>query len=118
MPRKKCVRHVGHAPDVTYYKPAGIPLRLLDEVIVHLDEIEALRLADKEGLYQDAAAEKMNISRQTFGRILDEAHRKIADALTTGKSIRIEGGHIQVKLVAEQDEMLHDRRRRNRERDE
>jgi methionyl-tRNA synthetase len=61
-----------------------------------LDEFEAVRLADHEALYQEQAAEKMNVSRQTFGRIIDSAHRKIAEALVEGKSLRIEGGDIQM----------------------
>ncbi|MGK7393687.1 MAG: DUF134 domain-containing protein [Candidatus Cyclobacteriaceae bacterium M3_2C_046] len=90
MPRKKCVRKITGNPDVTYYKPQGIPLRLLEEVVLHLDEYEAIRLADDEGLYQEQAALKMNVSRQTFGRILDSAHKKLAHALIKGKAIKIE----------------------------
>ncbi len=90
MPRKKCFRHIERHPGVSFYKPAGTPLRLLEEVQLQLDEYESIRLADLEGLYQEEAAERMKISRQTFGRILKEAHRKIADAIIEGKSIRIE----------------------------
>lgn len=59
-----------------------------------LDELEALRLADFLGKYQEEAAELMNVSRQTFGRILDSAHRKVADALLNGKALRVEGGPV------------------------
>jgi len=59
-----------------------------------LDELEAIRLADLEGLYQEKAAERMEVSRATFGRILDAAHRKIAGALIRGKALRIEGGPV------------------------
>jgi len=90
MPRKKCYRHIDSQPGINYYKPQGIPLRLLDEVRLQLDEFEAIRLSDMEGLYQEVAAEKMKVSRQTFGRILKEAHQKIAEALIQGKAIRIE----------------------------
>ena len=90
MPRNKCRRHIEGQPGINYYKPVGIPLRFLDEVNLLLDEFEAIRLADLEGLYQEDAAEKMKISRQTFGRILTSAHNKIADAIINGKSIRIE----------------------------
>ncbi len=96
MPRKKCLRFIEQAPDFTYYKPAGVPMRVLEEVVISLDEAEAIRLADHEKLYQEKAAEKMNISRQTFGRIIDSAHGKIADALINGKAIRIEGGNIEL----------------------
>jgi predicted DNA-binding protein (UPF0251 family) len=76
------------------FKPAGIPARELDEVVLPLDEFEALRLADLEGLYQEQAAERMGVSRPTFGRILDAAHRKVADALVHGHALRIEGGPV------------------------
>jgi uncharacterized protein len=62
----------------------------LEEVYLSLDELEALRLADYEGLYHEEAAEKMTISRQTFGRILGGARRKLAEALVEGKALRIE----------------------------
>jgi predicted DNA-binding protein (UPF0251 family) len=75
-----------------YFKPRGIPVRELDEVILSEDELEAIRLADFEGLYQEAAAGKMNVSRQTFGNIIRSAHKKIADALLNSKALKIEGG--------------------------
>ncbi len=76
------------------FKPAGIPARYLDEVRLTLDEFEALRLADLEGLYQEQAALRMEVSRPTFGRILDVAHQKVAEALVSGKALRIEGGPV------------------------
>jgi len=79
-------------PNSTYFKPRGIPLAVLDETILTVDEHEAIRLNDLEGLEQEEAAEKMNISRQTFGRILASARKKIADAIINAKAIRIEGG--------------------------
>lgn len=88
------MRLVRGRPEVTYYKPAGIPLRDLEEVVIGLDEFEALRLADLEGRYHEQAAQAMNISRQTFGRLIDDAHRKVAEALTGGKAIRLEGGNV------------------------
>lgn len=89
MPRTKCRRHIENQPNVTYYKPAGIPLRELSEITIELDELEAIRLADLDGLYQTKAAEQMKISRQTFGRIITSAHQKIAEALIKGKAIKI-----------------------------
>lgn len=89
MPRKKCMRNVCFSPDTRYYKPVGIPLGLLDENVLELDELEALRLADAQGLYHDSAAKQMGVSRQTFGRILEAARRKVADALINGKAIKI-----------------------------
>lgn len=62
----------------------------LEEVSLHMDEVEALRLADYEGLYHEDAAQRMKISRATFGRILDQARRKVAEALLKGKALRIE----------------------------
>lgn len=59
-----------------------------------LDELEAVRLADLEGLYQEQAAARMGVSRPTFGRILMSAHRKVAEALVAGKMLRIEGGQV------------------------
>lgn len=64
----------------------------LEDVTLTVDEIEAIRLADLEDLYQEDAALQMNISRQTFGRILASAHRKIAEAIIHAKALRIEGG--------------------------
>jgi uncharacterized protein len=90
MPRKKCFRHIDSKPGVTFYKPAGVPMHSLEEVVLHIDEFEAVRLADAEGLYHEEAAARMNISRQTFGRIVGEARRKIAGAITGGKAIVIE----------------------------
>lgn len=91
MPRPRKCRRIGFAPDVLYFKPAGIPLRDLDEIGLSLDELEALRLADLEGFYQEDAAEKMGVSRQTFANIVMAAHKKIAESLIHGKALRIEG---------------------------
>jgi predicted DNA-binding protein (UPF0251 family) len=64
----------------------------LEKVVLTIDEFEALRLADLEGLHQEAAGKQMNVSRQTFGNIIDSAHKKIADCLVNGKAVKIEGG--------------------------
>ncbi len=69
----------------------------LEEVVLNLDEFEAIRLADHEQLYQEEAASQMNISRQTFGRIIESAHKKIADVLVSGKALKIEGGEVNLK---------------------
>ncbi len=89
MPRIKCKRFIENRATSNYYKPAGTPFCQLSEVTLELDEFEAIRLADLEGMYQDEAAEKMQISRQTFGRIINSAHQKIAEALVMGKAIKI-----------------------------
>jgi len=95
MPRPRNFRRIGCLPQANYYKPRGIPLSVLQHVNLSYDELEAIRLADLEGLYQEKAAENMNISRQTFGRIIESAHKKIADALVNGKALSIKGGSIK-----------------------
>jgi uncharacterized protein len=94
--RPKCCRHIGCLPDKNYFKPRGIPSSQLEEVVLSLDEYEAVRLADFQQFYQEKAAAQMNVSRQTFGRIIESAHRKIADVLMNGKALKIEGGEVSV----------------------
>lgn len=96
MPRPFIQRRVCCKPESNYFKPRGIPIDILEEVNLTMDELEAVRLADLEGMYQEDAAAKMNISRQTFGNIIDSAHKKIADALLNGKALRIEGGVVKM----------------------
>lgn len=96
MPRPKCPRFIGELPNTTFYKPRGIPLSRLETIDLSYDELEAIRLADLEGYYHEQAAEKMRISRATFGRIIEAGHNKIADALVNGKAIKIEGGVIKM----------------------
>lgn len=96
MPRPTKWRRVAFIPEVNYFKPARIPLRILEEVNLSVEEAEAIRLKDLEGLEQESCAEKMNISRQTFQRVLASARQKIADALLNGKAIRIEGGNFEM----------------------
>lgn len=79
-------------PGVDYFKPRGVPLSRLEEVNLTIDELEALRLADLEGLYHEEAAKRMDVSRQTFGNIINSAHKKIADSIINSKAIKIEGG--------------------------
>ncbi len=93
MPRPAKWRTVAATPAVTYFKPAGVPLRLLSEVKLAVEEMEAIRLKDLEGLEQEECAQKMSISRPTFHRVLKAARQKIADAFLNGKAIRIEGGN-------------------------
>ena len=95
MPRPCKCRHIRCKPDTNYFKPRGIPLDMLEEVNLALDDIEAVRLADWEGLYQEDAAREMNISRQTFGNIINSAHKKIADVLLNAKALKIEGGTVK-----------------------
>jgi predicted DNA-binding protein (UPF0251 family)/predicted Fe-Mo cluster-binding NifX family protein len=87
---------VDAAPGVRLFKPQGIPARQLEEVYLLFDGYEALRLADLEGLRQDEAAERMQISRQTFGRILAEARKAVTEAIVKGLVLRIEGGECRM----------------------
>ena len=96
MPRPKQCRRVCLKPGCTYFKPAGVPTSTLEEIVVAVDELEALRLADVEGLYHEKAAEQMGVSRRTFGRIIDSARKKVAQALIQGMALRIEGGVIEM----------------------
>ncbi|MFC1913316.1 DUF134 domain-containing protein [Chloroflexota bacterium] len=96
MSRPPKCRRVEFMPDVTYFKPAGIPLRALEEVQMSVEEAEAIRLRDLEELEQEQGAEKMHVSRPTFQRVLASARKKIADALLNGKAIRINGGSFEM----------------------
>ena len=93
----KC-RNVSISPNAVYFKPRGIPLCSLEEVCLNFDEVEAMRLADFESMYQEEAAKQMNISRQTFGNIINSAHKKVADALINGKALQIKGGIVEIKI--------------------
>jgi uncharacterized protein len=97
MARPKCCRRVGDTPEKICFRPEGGVASCPEEVLLTLDEYEALRLADLEGLYQEQAALRMNISRQTFGRIVETARRKVADVLVNGKTLRIKGGPVSIK---------------------
>lgn len=92
MTRPCCRRRVACLPGADYFKPRGIPMIYLEEVALSVDELEAVRLADLEGKYHEAAAKAMDVSRATFGRIVESARRKIAQALVQGKALKIEGG--------------------------
>jgi len=82
-------RRVIFDPNVTYFKPRAIPLSILDEVDLGVDELEAIRLCDFEEQNQVEAAKKMKVSQSTLQRILSSAHKKIAEALIKGKAIKI-----------------------------
>lgn len=93
MAREPRCRHVERPPSVNYFKPGGIPAASLQEVILKVEELEAVRLKDLLGWEQEECAAKMQVSRPTFQRILIEGRAKIADALVNGKALRIEGGN-------------------------
>jgi len=92
MPRPRKCRRVGCLPGVKYFKPIGIPMKDLKEIRLTVEELEALRLKEIEGLDQQQGAVRMGVSRPTFQRILATARRKTAEALITGKALRIDGG--------------------------
>ena len=96
MARPPSCRKVSGKPVAGVFKPAGIPASELDFLVLTLDELEAMKLADLEGKYQGEAAQLMHVSRPTFGRIIESAHRKVAEALVQGKALRIEGGPVAI----------------------
>jgi len=99
MPRPRKPRCVQGEPVSNIFKPRGIPLLDLKEVSLPIEGLEAVRLSDLEKLDQETAAGRMNISRQTFGRVLAEAREVIAEALVMGKMIRIQGGSYTMPSV-------------------
>lgn len=97
MPRPFCCRRIAGSPAASVFKPTGVPMVGLGEIVMSLDEFEAMRLADLDGLYQEQAATQMKVSRTTVGRLIDSARRKVADAIVHGKALRIEGGPVRVE---------------------
>ncbi len=97
MPKPKKERLVRFPPPALLFRPIGIPSSHLGEVVLELDEYEALRLVDHEGMDHSRAADELGISRATCARILESAHRKIADAVVNGCAIRIEGGNYRFR---------------------
>lgn len=89
MPRPRSRRHINFNPNVTYFKPRGIPLRNLSVVSLTIEEVEALRLKNIEGFSQVECAEKMNTSQSTFQRILSSVYNKLSDAIINGKALEI-----------------------------
>jgi len=89
MPRPRHYKKISFDPEVTYFKPRGIPLRDLEEVEISFEELEALRLKNVENLDQTKCAEKMQTSQSTFQRILSSAYKKLAQAIVEGKAIRV-----------------------------
>jgi predicted DNA-binding protein (UPF0251 family) len=99
MPRPHCPRRVDAMPPQTHFKPRGVPVAQLEEIQLSVDELEALRLADLEGLYHEDAAARMNVSRPTFGRIVEAARRKVAEALVKGRALKIAGGVVEMPAM-------------------
>lgn len=96
MPRPRMNRRICRQPPVGFYKPQGVPLGRLRGLTLTLDGLEAIRLADAEGLEHEAAAASMGISRPTFSRLLAEARGTVARALANGWALRIEGGNYEL----------------------
>ncbi|PIN93591.1 hypothetical protein COU61_00805 [Candidatus Pacearchaeota archaeon CG10_big_fil_rev_8_21_14_0_10_35_13] len=90
MPRPRGRRRIRGMPRADYYKPAGIPVREIEVVVITGEEFEALRLKDKEGLEQNECAEKMQVSQPTFHRIITTARKKVSEAIIEGKALRID----------------------------
>ena len=97
MSRPPIERSVGGVPRITLFKPAGVPARELEQLPLAVDELEAIRLVDLEGLSHEQAAAVMNVSRQTVGRVLERGRAKVAEALVAGKAIVIGGGQYRVE---------------------
>jgi predicted DNA-binding protein (UPF0251 family) len=89
MPRPRLCRRIRFNTNITYFKPQGVPMRFLDIVELTVEEVEALRLKNVQGLDQEQAAKEMNTSQSTFQRILSSAYKKTSDALINGKAIKI-----------------------------
>jgi predicted DNA-binding protein (UPF0251 family) len=82
-------------PEISYFKPRGVPMINLEQVQLTVDELESLRLADFLGMSHENAGKQMGVSRATFGRIVEQARRAVADALIHGKAINVEGGNYE-----------------------
>ena len=93
-PRK--ARTVAALPKVSLFKPAGVPARLLERRVLSVDEYEAVRLVDGEGLSQEEAAAIIGVSRQTLGRVVESGRRTLIGAIADGQAILIEGGTFDV----------------------
>lgn len=98
MPRPTKFRRVEFFPEDNYFVPWGKRKCEIEELLLKVEELEAMRLKDIEELNQEECAEKMQVSRQTFQNIIDSARKKVALALTEGKAIRITGGYYTTNL--------------------
>ncbi len=98
MPRPKNNRVVHEPPLFTEFKPIGIPVAELDQVLLSLDEFESLRLADYLGMSQEEAASEMEISRSTFSRLIEQARKKMASFIFQGKMLTINGGNVHFRF--------------------
>jgi len=97
MPRPRKCRRVRFRPNITYFKPAGVRIVDLDEVVLTMEEFESVRLIDFENTEQTKAGKMMKISQPTLSRLLKSARKKISEAIIKGKAIRIEGGNYEFR---------------------
>lgn len=97
MVRPRRCRRVTLNPEFRFFKPQGIPLRELEESVLTIEEVEALRLSDLNSLSQIDCAKEMHISQPTFHRIIQSARKKISEAIVNGKAIKISGGHFKIE---------------------
>ncbi|MGD2029017.1 MAG: DUF134 domain-containing protein [Desulfobacterales bacterium] len=95
MPRFKKPRFVSRYPTITAFVPRG--MFQTGEITLSVEGLEAIRLSDFEHLDQETAAKMMEVSRQTYGRILSEARGIVSEALVTGKALIIEGGSYEMR---------------------
>jgi uncharacterized protein len=102
MPRPRKYRRVCCNPSAYYFKPRGIPVYELEEIILDHDELESLRLADLNAYTHEKAAKEMKVSRATFGRIVESARKKVADGILNGKAIKINEENFNYKKKGEQ----------------
>ena len=114
MPRPTSPRRIPVGMKARLFKPQGVPMDRLESVSVTLDGLEALRLADLEGLYQEEAARRMDVSRATFARILTHARRAVAGALIEGKALQFAGGEVKHRPARSWPCPVHGGRRRGR----
>jgi len=91
-------RRVDIPPRFKQFKPAGVPSRAIESITLTIDEYEGLRLADYLGMDHQQSADKMNISRPTFSRLIEKARNKVATAIIEGKALLIEGGNIDFAI--------------------
>ncbi|MBM3228368.1 DUF134 domain-containing protein [Candidatus Pacearchaeota archaeon] len=96
MVRPQRIRNIFFQPNVTYFKPAGIPLVNLKEIVLSFDEVEAMRLVDFGEMEQNAAGRKMKISQSTLSRLLKSGRKKLTDAIVNGQAIKIQGGNFKI----------------------
>ena len=89
MGRPRKFRKIRFRSEASYFKPRGIPMSSLEEIELEHDEVEAMRLCDLKDSNMEEAGEKMQISKSTVHRLLNSAHKKIAEAIVEGKAIKI-----------------------------